>query len=71
MRRRADPHVSVADLSRKIELWFSQRGNRDVNRLLRPLRELDEAVQEARPGRRGGGQPRAALEASGRRSVPV
>ena len=38
VRRRADPHVSVADLSRKIELWFSQRGMRDVNRLLRPLR---------------------------------
>ena len=37
-RRRADPRVSVADLSRKIELWFAQRGDRDVNRLLRPLR---------------------------------
>ena len=37
-RRRADPRVSVADLSRKIELWFAQRGCRDVNRLLRPLR---------------------------------
>ena len=38
LRRRADPHVSVLDLSKNIELWIVQRGNRDINRLLRPLR---------------------------------
>ena len=38
IRRRADPHITVTELTRKLEMWFAARGSRDIVKLLQPLR---------------------------------